>query len=235
MKSGSLVLVLMLSLAFESFMMVADAQEVSRVKRRVDPLYPELLKLAGIEGGVEIRAFVNQLGIVDSVESIKGSHQAFVQATVVAVKQWEFMPVLHDGKPIRSEIVIPFEFKLGAGEYRSIHDDLFALQKTVTQFIQGAAPESMKDHIDQKAYAVVDRRFESLSSLIGDTKQRKLIVEGPGTIVDLSSTMIGPSDDSAVCMMKSQPSSGRKLRYHTLVYMRSHDGQWKIQAWHVSP
>lgn len=234
MKSGSLIVLLALSMVCDSVGVVASAQEVPQIKRRIDPMYPELLKLAGIEGEVEIRAFVNELGIVDRAESIKASNPAFVQATVEAVKQWEFMPVLHDGKPVRSEIVIPFEFKLGAGAYQSRHEDLFALQNTVARFIQGAAPESLLKQIDERAYAVVDKQFESLSALIGDATQRTLIVEGPGSKVNLASTMIGPSDDTAVCMMKSHPASGGKLRYHTVVYMRSHDGRWKIQAWHIS-
>src|SRR5450759_498460 len=91
-----------------------DPQEMLQVKKRVDPKYPAILKVAGIEGEVSVRVSVNEEGTVEKAETIKASNPDFIPATIEAVKQWEFTPATDNGKPIKAEVTIPFKFKLGA-------------------------------------------------------------------------------------------------------------------------
>jgi hypothetical protein len=42
------------------------------------------------------------------------------------------------------------------------------------------------------------------------------------------------NDDAAFLLLTTATRQKRDLRYHTVVFMRDHAGQWRIESWHTS-
>jgi protein TonB len=74
--------------------------------------YPELAIRAGIQGRVYIVAFVNEQGDVVRAEILKGIGGGCDEAALAAVKKAKFIPGKQRGKPVKTRISIPVEFKL---------------------------------------------------------------------------------------------------------------------------
>jgi TonB family protein len=64
--------------------------------KRVDPVYPQEAKQAGIEGTVVIAAQTDSSGNVTRLEILKGAHSTLNQAAAQAVIQWEYQPMMID-------------------------------------------------------------------------------------------------------------------------------------------
>jgi len=79
--------------------------------KRVNPVYPELAKKAGIEGTVVVKVLVNTKGDVEKVEILK-SHPLLDEAAVTAAKQFKFTPGKQRDKFVKVWVSIPFNFKL---------------------------------------------------------------------------------------------------------------------------
>ncbi len=75
-------------------------------------VYPELAKLAGIEGKVYILAFIDGNGEVASARIIKGIGAGCDEAALNAVKQTKFTPGRQRGKPVKVQVTVPIVFKL---------------------------------------------------------------------------------------------------------------------------
>lgn len=234
MKASIVIILLLSSLLSSTALTLDDPQEMPRVKKRVNPMYPQLLKLAGIEGEVEIRARVNEQGKVESTELVKATNPNFIPALLEAIKQWEFYPATKDGKPIKADIVIPFVFRKGARSYKGRFDDVFAFREVITKILRGEISDSLKSCVDTGAYAVVGNRYESLYSIIFDQPRRGLLIEGRGAEADFSHTLVDNSGDSAFLVIKVKQAKGKPDRYHTVILVKSPDGQWKIQGWHAA-
>jgi protein TonB len=74
--------------------------------------YPELAVRAGIQGRVYVLAFVNEQGEVVRAEVLKGIGGGCDEAALAAVKKAKFIPGKQRGKPVKTRISIPVEFKL---------------------------------------------------------------------------------------------------------------------------
>ena len=66
--------------------------------KKVEPVYPEEARKAGIEGTVTIEATTDDRGRVQKVK-VLNSIPELDQAAVDAVKQWVYEPMMIDGKP----------------------------------------------------------------------------------------------------------------------------------------
>jgi TonB family protein len=74
--------------------------------KKVVPVYPEVLKHAGISGTVRVRVLIGPDGIVKDVEG-RGGGAVFIDAVAKAVKQWRYLPT---GEHQRvSEVTVSFE------------------------------------------------------------------------------------------------------------------------------
>ena len=74
--------------------------------------YPEIVKRAGIQGTVYVRAFVDEQGNVNKTEIVNGVHPALDEVAVKAVKETKFKPGMQQGKPIKVIVAIPIRFRL---------------------------------------------------------------------------------------------------------------------------
>lgn len=77
------------------------------------PIYPQRSVRQGQEGDVEVIVQVLASGRVGSVRIHRPSkHRLLNESALKAAKKASFKPATSDGKPIDSEIILPFEFRL---------------------------------------------------------------------------------------------------------------------------
>ncbi len=82
-------------------------------KKTVAPEYPEDARQNGIEGRVILSGIVETDGSVSSIQVLKSSNRSDMDdAAIAAFQQFEFEPGKVDGQPVRTRIVVPFQFKL---------------------------------------------------------------------------------------------------------------------------
>jgi protein TonB len=80
--------------------------------RRVDPEYPQMARLARIQGQVLLMAVINIHGEVDQLRVVAGL-PLLAKAASDAVRQWRYRPYLLNGKPCEVETQITVNFRLG--------------------------------------------------------------------------------------------------------------------------
>jgi|GEM_PF-678316 len=208
-------------------------QDAPEVKKKVEPYYPELLMKAGIEGKVWLKVFIDENGGVEKALVEKSTHSALSEAALNAIKQWEFSPAKKDGKPIKSEVTIPFIFKLADKPDKAKLEIMHRLEEDVYKLLRGEARDSLKSHIGADARAIVGNKYEQLSSLFSDKGKRDLLVEGPDCKIKTVRIAVGDAGDMAYLLLMTQPASGKAERWHTVVFEKSPDGKWTISAWHA--
>ncbi len=76
------------------------------------PLYPELLRNAGIEGHVRLEFVVDSAGRVEpgSPRILETTHELFSRAALVAVGTWRFRPGRIDGRAVKVRVRMPVDF-----------------------------------------------------------------------------------------------------------------------------
>ncbi len=89
--------------------------QAPEAKTTMQPKYPDLAAKAGIEGTVWTNVSIDETGKVTKVTISKSDAEIFNQVSIDAAMQWAFKPALKDGKPIATEVSIPFRFKLSKG------------------------------------------------------------------------------------------------------------------------
>jgi protein TonB len=84
-----------------------------KMKRKVEPIYPEMLKAQGLEADVTVLVSIGAVGEVIDVEIVKGSpYGEFNQAARATALKQEFEPELRDGVPIPSTLSWVYRFRL---------------------------------------------------------------------------------------------------------------------------
>lgn len=83
----------------------------SKLIKKVEPVYPDEAKEAGIEGTVTLEGTTDNFGRVQKVKVLK-SVPELEQAAVDAVKQWIYEPMIIDGKPFGVTFTVTCRFSL---------------------------------------------------------------------------------------------------------------------------
>lgn len=79
----------------------------------IQPEYPQIAKLAGIEGKVLVEALISENGDVLETKVMKSDHETLIGAAVAAIKTTKFSPGINkEGKRVKAWVVIPMAFKL---------------------------------------------------------------------------------------------------------------------------
>ena len=73
--------------------------------RRVDPVYPTLMKQIHRTGRVELRAVIATDGTIQSLRVVSGD-PGFYQSAMDAVSQWRYKPTVLNGLPVEVETFI---------------------------------------------------------------------------------------------------------------------------------
>ncbi len=85
--------------------------EPPRVIKRVEPVYPEAARQAGIQGSVILYVTADEVGRVKDIEVLK-SIPALDKAAIEAVRQWVYEPYMSDGVPKPVSFAITVQFRL---------------------------------------------------------------------------------------------------------------------------
>jgi protein TonB len=88
-----------------------ESKQALKLVRMVRPQYPPEAKQAGIQGTVLLHVKVATDGTVKEIV-VKEGEPKLVEATVEAVRQWEYEPVHVDGKAIEASTDVTVNFKL---------------------------------------------------------------------------------------------------------------------------
>ncbi len=76
--------------------------------------YPDLARRAGIQGRVFVKTFIDEKGNVVKTEIIKGIGGGCDEAAQTAVEKAKFVPGKQRGVPVKTQVVMPILFQLGA-------------------------------------------------------------------------------------------------------------------------
>jgi TonB family protein len=90
---------------------VDPAEEQKHLVASVPPNYPEVARLAGIEGDVTLRVLIGEDGTVRDLRPVVGP-PVLSRAAMRAVEQWRYAPALVDGHPVEVVTTVTFAFHL---------------------------------------------------------------------------------------------------------------------------
>jgi TonB family protein len=78
------------------------------------PRYPDILKTAGVEGGVLVSFVVDETGAVDaqSVRVLRSTHQLFAKAVTSVLPQMHFLPAILNNVAVRQVVRMPILFNI---------------------------------------------------------------------------------------------------------------------------
>ncbi|MCB0279257.1 MAG: energy transducer TonB [Calditrichaeota bacterium] len=79
--------------------------------KKVQPIYPDIARRAGVEANVVIQLIVSKTGLPTEISVLRG-HPMLNEAAIEAVKQYRFSPGMQRDKPIPVKWAIPISFKL---------------------------------------------------------------------------------------------------------------------------
>jgi TonB family protein len=83
-----------------------------RLVRRIEPQYSEEARKAKWPGGTVVaKIHIDAKGIVQAVEVLAHPGMGIDRTTVEALKKWEFMPAMKDGKPVATTAAVEVNFK----------------------------------------------------------------------------------------------------------------------------
>ncbi len=85
------------------------------------PLYPDLLRQAGVQGRVVLEAVVDTTGrvLAQSISVVSATNPGFVAPARQALLATLFRPAMIGGKPVRMLVRIPYEFTIRGGPGRA--------------------------------------------------------------------------------------------------------------------
>jgi TonB family protein len=91
--------------------LVLDAKALdSRLANRVEPRYPEMAKVAHIQGDVFLYVLIDKDGHVAKLHAVSG-HPILIPAAMDAVKQWTYKPYEVGGDVVEVEGKVKVEFR----------------------------------------------------------------------------------------------------------------------------
>ena len=90
---------------------VEPAGQQRRLIRSIAPEYPDVARLAGIEGDVTLRILVSEDGTIGDITPLSGP-PVLARAAIRAVAHWRYAPVLVDGRPVGVVSTVTLAFRL---------------------------------------------------------------------------------------------------------------------------
>ena len=98
-------------IAPRKFQVIPMGLAEAHLVHKVNPEYPQMARIAHIQGEVVLECVISKSGDVSSLRAISG-HPILVQSALDAVKQWKYSPFLVAGAPVDVESRITVVFHL---------------------------------------------------------------------------------------------------------------------------
>lgn len=76
-----------------------------------DPIYPQMAKIAHVQGDVVLQALISKTGTIENLRAISG-HPILIQAAMDAVRQWRYNPWVLNGEAVEVETTITVKFHM---------------------------------------------------------------------------------------------------------------------------
>ncbi len=92
-----------------------EALEPATVQSKVDPVYPESARRAGVEGTVVLDALISERGRVEDVQVLRGLPMGLSESAVEAVRRWQYKPARGRAGPVAAHKTVRIVFTLGSG------------------------------------------------------------------------------------------------------------------------
>jgi protein TonB len=85
------------------------------VLKRVQPVYPQMAKIARVQGPVVLAAIIGKDGTIQNLHVLSTASPLLNQAALDAVKQWRYRPYILNGEPVEVDTQITVNFTLSGG------------------------------------------------------------------------------------------------------------------------
>jgi periplasmic protein TonB len=85
------------------------------VIHRVQPVYPQMAKIARVQGPVVLAAIIGKDGTIQNLHVISTASPLLNQSALDAVKQWRYRPYILNGEPVEVDTQITVNFTLSGG------------------------------------------------------------------------------------------------------------------------
>ncbi|MBV9340366.1 MAG: TonB family protein [Acidobacteria bacterium] len=82
------------------------------VIHRVQPIYPQMAKIARVQGPVVLAAIIGKDGTIQNLHVLSTASPLLNQAALDAVKQWRYRPYILNGEPVEVDTQITVNFTL---------------------------------------------------------------------------------------------------------------------------
>ena len=92
----------------------SDGFVAPEIQKRVDPIYPEVARMARIEGRVILACRIKKDGTTGSLHVISTSNPVFNDAALESARQLQYTPAIVDGKRVELAFLIQIDFRLRA-------------------------------------------------------------------------------------------------------------------------
>ncbi len=118
----------------------------------------------------------------------------------------------------------------GADDASKVNKNLWEL---VHDILEGRSLQKAKASIAPDAYIIDGTNYESLIGAINGEFKDSRLIEGSAFKMVFEHLTFAPDNTAAfMTLITSSPDQSRQ--YHSIVFFKNHDGQWKIVSWHVS-
>ncbi|MCL6100313.1 MAG: energy transducer TonB [Bacteroidetes bacterium] len=89
-----------------------EVDKLPALKTQLKPHYPEIARLAGIEGTVYLKILVDENGNVEKAKVEQGAKDMLDNSALEAAKKAKFSPAMVNDKPVKVWVILPVAFKL---------------------------------------------------------------------------------------------------------------------------
>ena len=90
---------------------VGGAVESAKLVYQEKPEYPQLARMARIQGTVRMETIIDKDGTVEDVKVISG-HPLLIESALMAVSRWRYQPTLLNGQPVEVLTEVDVNFTL---------------------------------------------------------------------------------------------------------------------------
>jgi TonB family protein len=166
----------------EKAVVVADPEGVPQLLEKVNPTYPVEARDAGVQGIVLLKVLVDDQGIPQQIEVIKG-HPLLKDSAVTAVKQWRWQPMQIRGQAQSFYATLTVRFALDGDTSDS--DESAATEEAVDEMKpvlkKRVSPKYPEEARKERISGVV-----VLEVLVGENGQASEIttIEGPEILAE---------------------------------------------------
>ena len=89
-----------------------DCNDEPQLIKEVEPVYPRMVREAGLEGEVQLNFIVGRAGNVKNIEIVTSGIASLDEAAKIAVSQYQYNPACRMGLAIESRVTVVIEFRL---------------------------------------------------------------------------------------------------------------------------